>query len=281
MAQDDLYDRVMESKSYLLSRLSFCPSVGIILGTGLGSLDDLLQECESIPYEEAPNFPVSTAPGHPGNLLMGRVGRMEVAVLQGRFHYYEGYSTREITFPIRVLHSLGLKVLIITNSAGGLNPLFEPGDIMGIVDHIHLIPENPLRGLLDERLGEAFPDMSRPYDPVLLGLAQESAIEMGIHMKRGTYVSVPGPSLETPAETRFLRSIGADAVGMSTTAEVIVARSLTLRVLALSLISNVNRPDCMSPILVDEILRVSKESAPRMAQLLGRVLEKIPNHMDI
>lgn len=271
----ELGARIRETREWLKSRSDLKPLVGLVLGSGLGELDLSWEGLLNIPYAEVPHFPRSTAPGHRGALQLGRLKDVPVAVLQGRFHYYEGCPVAEITFPVRVLGALGIKTLILTNAAGGLNPLFKPGDLMGIADHINLIPENPLRGLQDESLGERFPDMSRAYDPELLDLAEQVALGQGVLLRRGVYAAVPGPSLETPAETRFLRMAGADAVGMSTVPEVIVARSLGLRVLGISVISNVNRPDCMAPILVEEILDCSKRTSPKLARLLGGILEKI------
>jgi len=270
-----LWEKVQEATAWLMSKTQVRPLVGLVMGSGLGELDFPMDGSFRIPYGQIPHFPSSTAPGHQGVLLLGSLREIPVAVMEGRFHYYEGYTTEQITFPVRVLRALGLKILILTNAAGGLNPLFSPGDIMGIVDHIHFIPENPLRGLTDERLGERFPDMSRAYDPELLNLAEEVALRQGFSLRKGVYVGIPGPSLETPAETRFLRMAGADAVGMSTTSEVIVARSQGLKVLGLSVISNVNRPDCMAPILVEEILDCSQKTAPRLARLLLGILENL------
>jgi purine-nucleoside phosphorylase len=267
-----LHEDICVALDALRHRTSIQPQVGLVLGSGLGEVAEMLQGMERIPYAEIPHFPGSTAPGHSGNLLLGRAAGCPVAVLQGRFHYYEGYSTQAITFPIRVLAGLGARILLITNAAGGLNPLFRPGDLMIIADQIHMIPENPLRGIRDERLGDRFPDMSRVYDPNLIQLAEQVALSRGIPVGKGVYVSLPGPSLETPAETRLLRAAGADAVGMSTTPEVIVARSVGMRVLGLSVISNVNRPDCMEPILVDAILAASREAGPRLRHLLEGIL---------
>lgn len=272
---EDLYDCVKETAQYLSERTSTRPKVGVVLGTGLGTLEESFELMQSIPYEDIPHFPRSTAPGHLGNFLMGNFSNCPVAVLQGRFHFYEGYTTKEITFPIRVLAALGAKTVVVSNASGGLNPLFEPGDLMVIADHVHSIPENPLRGLTDERLGDRFPDMSKAYDPDLVKLAEDVALEQNIPLRKGVYAGIPGPSLETPAETRLLRTIGADAVGMSTTSEVIVAKSVGMRVLGLSLITNVNRPDCMAPILVDEILRAAKQAAPRLFKVVTGVVEKM------
>jgi purine-nucleoside phosphorylase len=270
-----LYEQVMEAVVNLAGRIHHKPRIGVVLGSGLRDVEDRIDNLQVIPYNEIPHFPRPTAPGHAGNLLLGTMNGRDVAFMQGRFHYYEGYSTVDITFPIRVLNGLGIETLIQTNAAGGLHPLFHQGDIMIIADHMHLIPENPLRGITDERLGNPYPDLSQAYDSKLMEIAQGAALSRGIHVTKGIYVGVAGPSLETPAETRLLRAAGADAVGMSTTSEIIVARSLNMRVLGLSVICNVNRPDCMAPILVDEILAASQQSVPRLMDLISGVIERI------
>lgn len=273
------WERVLETKTWFEDRMGIHPLVGVVLGSGLGYGAGLCELRNMVPYSEIPNFPRSTAPGHQGALGVGRIGSVEVAVLMGRFHYYEGYSAFEVSFPIRALATLGVRLIILTNAAGGLNPLFEPGDIMAIVDHINLIPDNPLRGIHDERLGERFPDMSRAYDPGVLRIAEQVALAKGIALRKGVYVGVPGPSLETPAETRLLRLAGADAVGMSTTLEVIAARSLGMRVAGFSVISNVNRPDCMAPILVDEILECSKRASTKLMDLIQGVILEVQGEL--
>ncbi|MGQ9654143.1 MAG: purine-nucleoside phosphorylase [Thermodesulfobacteriota bacterium] len=272
---EDLYHRLQETVHQLSVKLEMRPTVGLVMGSGLGEVEGLLETIVKLPYEDILHFPRSTAPGHEGNLLLGSIGGCPLAVLQGRFHFYEGYSTQEITFPIRVLAAIGAKVLVVTNAAGGLNPMFRPGDIMIITDHLHMIPENPLRGIKDPRLGDRFPDMSEAYDRSLLEEAEAAAQELGILVRKGVYIAISGPSLETPAETRFFRAAGADAIGMSTTPEVIVARSLGLKVLGLSVISNVNRPDCMEPISVDSILAVCHEATPRLLKLISGVVTRI------
>ncbi len=272
---EDLYRLVRETVDQLSREVEMRPTVGLVMGSGLGEVEGVMETAVKVPYEELLHFPRSTAPGHEGNLLLGRMEGCPLAVLQGRFHFYEGYSTQEITFPIRVLAAMGIKMLVVTNAAGGLNPMFRPGDIMIIADHLHMIPENPLRGLVDTRLGDRFPDMSEAYDRSLVEETEMVALELGIRVQKGVYVAIPGPSLETPAETRFLRAVGADAVGMSTTPEVIVARSLGLKVLGLSVISNVNRPDCMEPILVDSILAASHGATPRLLKLISGVLARM------
>lgn len=272
---EDLYHRLQETVYQLSGKIEMRPTVALVMGSGLGEVEGLLETIVKLPYEDILHFPRSTAPGHEGNLLLGSIGGCPLAVLQGRFHFYEGYSTREITFPIRVLAAIGAKVLVVTNAAGGLNPMFRPGDIMIITDHLHMIPENPLRGIQDPRLGDRFPDMSEAYDRSLLEETEAAAMELGILVRKGVYIAISGPSLETPAETRFFRAAGADAIGMSTTPEVIVARSLGLKVLGLSVISNVNRPDCMEPISVDSILGVCHEATPRLLRLISGVVTRI------
>lgn len=271
----DLYHRLQETVDQLSRKIEIRPMVGLVMGSGLGEVEGLMETIVKLPYEDLLHFPRSTAPGHAGNFLLGRMEGFPLAVLQGRFHYYEGYNTQEITFPVRVLAAMGVKVLVVTNAAGGLNPMFRPGDIMIIADHLHMIPENPLRGIHDSRLGDRFPDMSEAYDRSLVEETEVVALELGIRLRKGVYVAIPGPSLETPAETRFLRAAGADAVGMSTTPEVIVARSLGMKVLGLSVISNVNRPDCMEPILVDSILAACGEATPRLLKLISGVVARI------
>jgi len=213
--------------------------------------------------------------GHADRLVVGRLGGQETLVMQGRAHYYEGYSLQEVTFPIRILKGIGAEILIVTNAAGGLNTLFHPGDLMIIVDHINLMPENPLRGIHSESLGDRFQDLSEAYDRELIKMAREMALELGIHLREGVYVGIPGPSLETASETRLLRTFGADAVGMSTVPEVIVARSVGLRVVGLSVISNVNRPDAFQPILLDEIIANTKAAEPKLIHLIKGIVSAI------
>jgi purine-nucleoside phosphorylase len=272
---EDLANRVNEAIQFITKMTSFSPKTGIILGTGLGGLSRELVVQFSIPYREIPFFPKPTVKGHEGMLLMGFLNGQKVALFHGRIHYYEGYSMKEVTMPVRLLKGLGAEYLIITNAAGGLNPLFNPGDIMLIHDHINLMPENPLRGIVSESLGNRFPDLSNAYDRQSIEKAKEVALEIGIHVREGVYVAIPGPSLETASETRLLRSLGADAVGMSTVPEVIVARSVGLKVLGLSVISNVNRPDAFKPILIDEIISNTKKAEPILIKLIKGVVGKI------
>lgn len=246
--------------------------VGIILGTGLGRIADELQEKELIPYEEIPGFPSATADSHAGDLAYGRLGPTPVWTLQGRFHLYEGYSPAQVCVGVRALAGLGVKTLLITNAAGGLDPLWPAESLMLLVDHINLTGASPLEGPNHPAWGPRFPDMSRPYCPELQALAMDAALAAGIRLERGVYVGVRGPNLETPAETRAFRLLGADAIGMSTVLEVIAARHLGLRVLAISSISNKNLPDCMAETSSEEIIAAAGRSAAKLAELLRRIV---------
>ncbi len=265
---------VEETVSFLQGKIKRPPAVVIILGTGLGGLIDSIEVEALLPYEEIPHFPRSTVPGHHGNLIFGTLRNRDVVVLQGRFHYYEGYSTRELTFPLRTLSLLGADTLVVTNAAGGLDPNYRPGTIMVIRDHLNLIGENPLRGANIDDWGPRFPDLSEPYDKKLIDATLQCAEKL--HMTNvitGVYVAIPGPSLETPAETRFLRAAGADAVGMSSVPEVIVARHAAMRVLGLSAVANFNDPDNFAPILLDDIIRAAEEIEPALQELIKEVLK--------
>jgi purine-nucleoside phosphorylase len=262
--------------AFLRSRIAEPPEVLIQLGTGLGELAKAMQvEC-ILAYEEIPHFPRSTVTSHAGNLVFGTLAGKRTAILQGRFHYYEGYSAREVAFPIRVLALLGVTTAIITNASGGLNPSFRPGTLMVFSDHINHLGDNPLRGPNIDAWGERFPDLSTPYDPQLRQLALRLAKRIGLsEVVSGTYVCIPGPSLETPAETRFLRMIGADAVGMSSVPEILVALHAGLRVLGLSVVANVNDPDCFQPIRIDEIIAAARKAEPRLQQLIINILAEL------
>lgn len=267
------YQRVEEARLYLQQHLPAPPEVVLVLGTGLGQLATMVAEPVQIPYADIPHFPRATVSGHHGNLVCGRLRGRQVAVMQGRFHYYEGYSARELTMPIRVLSLLGARQLLVSNAAGGLNPQFAPGTLMLINDHLNLIPDNPLRGANIEAWGERFPDMSVAYDRELRGRAWQSVRRLGLErVEEGIYAAIPGPSLETPAETRHLRQCGADAVGMSTVPEVIVARHAGMRVLGVAVVSNVNDPDNFQPIRLTDIIRESEACAQRLQQLLWELL---------
>lgn len=277
MMDIELYKaEVEEAVGFLQSYLSAPPEIMIQLGTGLGALAESMEKVWTIPYREIPHFPQSTVTSHAGNLVFGLLGGKSVALLQGRFHFYEGYSTREVTFPVRVLSLLGAKTAIITNASGGLNTGWCPGTIMVLADHLYLLPENPLRGPNVNSWGERFPDLSQPYDAKLRQLVLDTAAELGLdEVVSGTYVCIPGPSLETSAETRYLRMLGGDAVGMSSLPEILVAIHAGLRVLGLSVVANVNDPDNFAPILLDDIVNAAKQAEPRLQQLLLNTLAKI------
>jgi len=266
--EDQYFKKVEETYQFLKENIPFAPDIIITLGTGLSSLGEKVEKVKTFPYREIPNFPISTVETHKGELIFGYLEDKKVAILQGRFHYYEGYSAKELTFPLRVLTLFKPKIYIVSNAAGGLNLSFKAGDIMIIKDHINLIPDNPLRGINNEAWGPRFPDMSCAYDLELRDLFKKVSQKLNEEVKEGVYVAVPGPSLETPAETRFLRMIGADAVGMSTVPEVIVAVHAGLKVLGISVISNVNDPDNFKPILFSEVVEQSKKTEKRLEKII-------------
>jgi purine-nucleoside phosphorylase len=268
------YRRQVEAAgAWLGGRITERPEIVIVLGSGLGSLADLFEVSLRIPYSEIPGFPRATVAGHAGNLVFGRLAGRSVAILQGRLHYYEGYSTRELTMHLRVMALLGAGVLLVSNAAGGLNPDLTAGSLMFIRDHINFIPDNPLRGANIDEWGPRFPDLSAAYDQELLGLALRAADTLGlVNVTTGIYGAIPGPSLETPAETRYLRNCGLDAVGMSTVPEVIVARHAAMRVLGVSVIANVNDPDNFQPITVEEVLARTEQAAGQLAELLAVII---------
>ncbi len=269
----DYVQRIEESLAFLSSTLPCKPTTIIQLGTGLGELANAVTDATVIPYTEIPHFPHSSVESHQGNLVVGEINGHRVAVLQGRVHYYEGYSAREVAFAIRVLSLLGAKNFLVTNSAGGLNPIFAPGTIMVLRDHLNFLGDNPLRGPNVESWGPRFPDLSEPYALPLVKLALDAATRCGLtNVVSGTYACIPGPSLETPAETRWLRNSGADAVGMSSIPEVIVAIHAGLRVLGISAISNVNNPDNFQPILLEDIIETSGKLGPQLASLIQEIL---------
>jgi purine-nucleoside phosphorylase len=271
---EDFKQKMEATASFLQDRCGEKPEVILVLGTGLGGIAEKIENALCLPYETIPNFPRSTVTSHVGNLIFGALGNKRVAVLQGRFHYYEGYSTRELTFPVRVLSLLGARILLVSNASGGLNPAYAPGTLMIISDHLNFIPDNPLRGSNVDEWGPRFPDCSQIYDPDLIDLSIECARKQHIaNVVAGTYVAIAGPSLETPAETRFLRMCGADAVGMSTVPEVIVAVHAGLKVLGISVVSNVNDPDNFQPIRIEEILEQAGKAEGDFVHLVVAVLE--------
>ncbi|HMK65444.1 MAG TPA: purine-nucleoside phosphorylase, partial [Thermodesulfobacteriota bacterium] len=267
--------RIREAVAFLKSKISLKPEVGLILGTGLSGLADHLQDQGSLSYQEIPHFPVSTVESHTGRLIWGRLAGKEILAMQGRFHLYEGYTSREIAFPVRVMGALGIKTLILSNAAGGLDPTFRPGEIMLITDHINHTGENPLVGAHLENWGPRFPDMSRVYDFGLALLAKEAAREKNITLHQGVYVGVKGPSLETPAETRLLSILGAQAVGMSTIMEAITAVQAGLRLIGFSIITNVNVP-IMKPVSLQSVIETAEKAEPDLLALILGLLSKIP-----
>ena len=251
------------------------PELGIVLGTGLGALIDDIEIETALDYASIPHFPVSTVESHSGRLIFGALEGRPVVAMQGRFHYYEGYSLQQVTVPVRIMQRLGVGTLIVSNACGGMNPVYRRGDLMRIEDHINLIGDNPLRGPNLDELGPRFPDMSEPYDRALGGLADQVALEAGIRMHVGVYVAVAGPNLETRAEYRFLRTIGADVVGMSTVPEVIVARHGGMRVLGISIVTDECFPDALEPVDVSEIIRVAGEAEPRMTAVIRATVARL------
>lgn len=251
------------------------PKVAVVLGTGLGRLAGQIKEKVVVPYENIPGFPQSTVATHAGQMVIGRLGEKIVAAMEGRFHYYEGYSMEQITLPVRVMKALGARVLIVSNASGGMNPQYRQGDVVIIEDHINLMGDNPLIGPNDDRLGPRFPDMCEPYDRKLIDLAAKLALAQGVRAHTGVYVGVPGPNLETRAEYRFLRTIGADTVGMSTVPEVIVAVHAGLRVLGLSVVTDLCLPDALKPANIEEIIAVANETEPKLTRLVRSLVAKL------
>jgi len=253
------------------------PEIAIILGTGLGKLADEIEDKVTIPYKNISDFPISTVHGHSGNLVLGKLEGKQIVAMQGRFHFYEGYSMKEITFPVRVMKQLGANIIIISNAAGGMNRFFKRGDLMLINDHINLMVDNPLIGPNYEELGPRFPDMSQAYDYELIELTERVSLEEGILMHKGIYAGLPGPMLETPAEYRFLIKIGADAVGMSTVPEVIVANHMGMRVLGISCITDLAIDGVVEKVKFQEILQAAAKSEPIMTRVVRKVIKNIVN----
>ena len=268
-------DTLAETTEHIMSRIKTPPRLGLMTGTGLGDSAGFLNDPITFPYQTIPHFPISTAPSHAGNLQFGDSNGYPLMVMQGRFHLYEGYTPQEVTYPIRVMQALGVNILIITNAAGGLNPSFQAGDIMLISDHLNLTGSNPLVGPNDDEWGERFPDMSRVYDPDLAAIAHRTADDANLNLQSGVYAGLLGPSLETPAEIRYLQRIGADAVGLSSVHEAIVAVHAGIRILGLSIITNTHNPDNPAPAAVDEIIAVANSAAPTLEKLIQQILEQL------
>ena len=269
----DQYAKVTETADFLKPLFSAQPEIALLTGTGLGDIANSISVDQSLPYAEIPNFPTSTVQSHSGNLFLGTLKNKSVMALQGRFHLYEGYSAQEVTFPIRVMQQLGVKTVILTNAAGGLNPDFRPGDIMIIQDHINLTGENPLVGPNIDSWGDRFPDMMTAYDKQLMDIAAHEAVSEQISVQKGIYAGLKGPSLETPAEVRYLKTIGGDAVGFSTVMEVIAAVHSAIPVLGLSIITNVHHPEAPIPASVEEIIQTANDVAPELEKLIARIIE--------
>ena len=271
----DLYARARATAESIQARTDVAPRVAIVLGTGLGALTDVIEVEATISYEELEGFPEPTVETHSGRLVFGSLGGTPVVAMQGRFHRYEGYSLQEITFPVRVLKLLGAETLVVSNVSGGMNPLWTVGELVLLDDHINLLGDSPLIGPNDERFGPRFPDMSEPYDRSLQDLAMSAALELGIRLNRGVYVAVPGPQLETRAEYRMLRRMGADVVGMSTVPEVIVARHMDMRVLGVSIITDACLPDALEPVDVSRIIAAAGAAEPHLTRVIERVVGQI------
>ena len=270
-----MLEKILETVDFIKSKTNgFEPEVGIVLGSGLGGLVNVIDTQYSIPYAEIPNFPVSTVAGHQGKLILGTLSGRRVVAMQGRFHYYEGYSTKEVTFPIRVLKYLGIKLLVLSNASGGVNPDFRVSDIMFITDHINLLP-NPLIGKNDERIGTRFPEMSEAYNKNVLAFADKIADELKIQVQHGVYVGDTGPTYETPAEYNYYRVIGGDCVGMSTVPEVIIARHCGLPVFAMSIITDLGGKDIAVQVTHEEVINAANVAEPKMTAILKEMLKRL------
>jgi len=270
-----MLETIQQTSDYLKNKIGEIPNTAIILGTGLGELANEIDNKTEIPYAEIPNFPISTVEGHSGKLIIGTLGGKRILAMQGRFHFYEGYSMKEVTFPVRVFQALGIKYLFVSNAAGGMNPSFDIGDIMLIEDHINMFPEHPLRGKNYNELGTRFPDMSEAYDKKLRMMAMQIANEKNIKLQHGVYVGVQGPTFETPAEYQFFRVIGGDAVGMSTVPEVIVANHAKMKVLAFSIITDLGVPGKIVEVSHEEVQEAAKIAQPKMAEIMRAIVQKI------
>jgi purine-nucleoside phosphorylase len=275
MAAPPLATALHAALEAIRGRTALVPETAVILGTGLSALAERIELEAEIPYEEIPHFPLSTVETHTGRLLFGTLGGKRVVTMQGRFHRYEGYTLQQVTFPVRVMRALGAETLIVSNACGGMNPLWSAGDLVLIADHINLLGDNPLIGPNLDELGPRFPDMSQPYDAELRELAVQVALERRIPLRQGVYAAVAGPNLETRAEYRMLRMIGADVVGMSTVPEVIVATHGGMRVLAISIITDACLPDALEPVDVARIIATARAAEPRLTELVSNVLERM------
>jgi len=275
MTYPNLADSIDGAVAAVRRHTALVPEIGIILGTGLGGLAEVIEVESAVPYDTIPGFPISTVESHAGRLLLGRLAGRPVVAMQGRFHRYEGYRLDQVTFPVRVMRALGAGVLLVSNACGGMNPLWQPGDLMLIADHINLLGDNPLIGINDEALGPRFPDMSEPYDAGLRAIARQAAVDLQVTLREGVYVGIPGPNLETRAEYRMLRTIGGDVVGMSTVPEVIVANHAGMRVMGVSIITDQCLPDALEAASIERIIAVAKKAEPSLTRLVTRVVERL------
>ncbi len=270
-----MLQKITETANYLRGLMKTQPKVGIILGTGLGNLATQITDRQEFPYQTIPNFPISTVEGHSGKLILGKLGGVDVLAMQGRFHYYEGYSMQQVTFPVRVMKMLGIETLFVSNAAGGMNPNFEIGELMIINDHINLFPEHPLRGKNYSELGPRFPDMHEVYDKALIRKAQAIAKEHKIRVMEGVYVGTQGPTFETPAEYVYFRTIGGDAVGMSTVPETIVAHHAGMRVFGMSIITDLGVPGKIVEVSHEEVQAIGDEKQPLMTLIMTELIKSL------
>jgi len=268
-------NQITEAENFIRARIGRMPQIGIILGTGLGGLVSEINIEAEIPYTEIPHFPVSTVESHAGRLIYGELGGKQVLAMQGRFHYYEGYTMKQITFPLRIMGKLGIKILLISNAGGGMNPQYRKGDLMIIDDHINMLGTNPLIGQNLDEFGDRFPDMSEPYSRRLIELAEQAAMANQIKVQKGVFIAFPGPNLETRAEYRFMRAAGADVVGMSTVPENIAAVHMGMEVLGISVITDECFPDALKPVDVADIIAVAKETEPKLTTIMREVVKMV------
>jgi purine-nucleoside phosphorylase len=267
-----MWEQVQQTVEYIKNKTCFTPEYGVILGSGLGSFTDDIKIEHTLPYNEIPNFPVSTVEGHKGALVFGTIGDKKVVAMQGRFHYYEGYDMKQVTFPVRVMKYIGVTKLIVSNASGGVNPNYKVGSIVLIKDHINMLPEHPLRGKNDERFGPRFVNMSEPYSQKMITKAKELAKELNIEVQDGVYLGLQGPTFETLAEYRMVKALGGDCVGMSTVPEVIVARHMDLETFGLSVITDMGNEDAIETITHEEVLEAAREAEPHVRQLIKQLI---------
>jgi len=269
-----MFEKVQETVNYIKSKTNFSPEFGVILGSGLGGFTDDIEIEYTLPYNEIPNFPVSTVEGHKGALVFGKIGNKKVVAMQGRFHYYEGYDMKEVTFPVRVMKFLGIEKLVVSNASGGVNPFYKVGDIVIIYDHINMMPEHPLRGKNDERFGPRFVNMSEPYSRELINKAKNIAIELNIEVKDGIYYGLQGPTFETLSEYRMVKIVGADCVGMSTVPEVIVARHMGVECFGISVITDIGDEHSIETISHQEVLEAAQKAEPKVRNLIKELIAR-------